>query len=152
MKKRTLNNEKLYSYRYGRRGLEIINNNPAHGVERRQVTEGKSPDSSLASRSLSRPAQLLRASLRDDEQAYEDLLTHITECVERVAVAEGWKIKAMPRAMAVIGVDSVLNEKPMSQAERARMCEVEAPNYIKSWKHRIDIIERWVKGWRREFV
>lgn len=155
MKKRTLPGEVLYSFmrvknkRTGEDRLDIINNNPARGVERRTITKSRDPHSSLASRSLSRPARLLLVA-KTNAEAREELIQELVYAVERIAKFEGWKIKLNARAVAEIALDPFINIELLSQAKKAHMCNVKPPSYIECWQPKVDTVQTWIKRWSSE--
>lgn len=150
MRKRTLPGEVNYSFYRDKEGLQIVNNNPARGTENRHHTESKDPHSSLASKSLSTPALMLRRARQDDIKAYEWLIDHMTPMILSLSKVQGWKIKTTGKDIARCALAKYIQIEGDKQINKADICGVKPPAYSECWKPKVNEVEIWVKGWDRE--
>ena len=137
MKKRTLPGEVLYSFmrvknkQTGKDRLDIINNNPARGTERRTLTAGREPHSSAASQTISEPAKLLRSAIRGNAEALELLEKILGRMILEHASFKDWKIETDGADLAKIALDDYVSDESYGTNERAKICGVKPPNYLK---------------------
>lgn len=153
MKKKTLNNELLYSYYRDDDGLQIVANNPARGTERRHLTRGREPHSSAASRTVSEPAKLLKKAIKGDAGALELLESVLGKMILAHANFKDWKIETDGVDLAKIALDDYVSDEVYGTNERAKICGVKPPNYLKSWEAKVYYVQREIiRKWMAELI
>ena len=146
---------RLFRYYYGKEGLQIVPRSPAIGKEKRFITGSKSPDSSLASKRISRNAKLLRSAKRGDEDNYLELLRSLTNNIQLYALQNRWHVDsygARAESLAIAALSAYMFNGGVreSDAKTARIMCITKSTYQKSWKARLEIIMSWVKSWSEE--
>jgi len=153
LKKKTLNNELLYSYYRDEEGLQIIANNPARGTERRHLTAGREPHSSSASQTISEPAKLLRSAIRGDAGALELLEKILGKMILAHANFKDWKIETDGVDLAKVSLDDYVSDNLWGTNARAAICNVKPPNYLKSWEPKVYYVQREIiRKWMSELI
>ena len=153
MKKRTLNNELLYSYYRDEEGLQIVANKPARGTERRHLTAGREPHSSAASQTISEPAKLLRSAIRGDAGALELLEKILGKMILAHANFKDWKIETDGVDLAKVSLDYYVSDNLWGTNARAAICNVKPPNYLKSWEPKVYYVQREIiRKWMSELI
>ena len=153
MKKKTLNNELLYSYYRDEEGLQIIANKPARGTERRHLTAGREPHSSAASQTISEPAKLLRSAIRGDAGALELLEKILGKMILAHASFKDWKIETDGVDLAKVSLDDYVSDNLWGTNARAAICNVKPPNYLKSWEPKVYYVQREIiRKWMSELI
>ena len=153
MKKKTLNNELLYSYYRDEEGLQIIANKPARGTERRHLTAGREPHSSAASQTISEPAKLLRSAIRGDAGALELLEKILGKMILAHASFKDWKIETDGVDLAKVSLDDYVSDNLWGTNARAAICRVKPPNYLKSWEPKVYYVQREIiRKWMSELI
>ena len=153
MKKKTLNDELLYSYYRDEEGLQIVANNPARGAERRHLTAGREPHSSAASQTISEPAKLLRSAIRGDAGALELLEKILGKMILAHASFKDWKIETDGVDLAKVSLDDYVSDNLWGTNARAAICNVKPPNYLKSWEPKVYYVQREIiRKWMSELI
>jgi len=153
LKKKTLNNELLYSYYRDEEGLQIVANNPARGTERRHLTSGREPHSSSASQTISEPAKLLRSAIRGDAGALELLEKILGKMILAHANFKDWKIETDGVDLAKVSLDDYVSDNLWGTNARAAICNVKPPNYLKSWEPKVYYVQREIiRKWMSELI
>ena len=153
MKKKTLNNELLYSYYRDQEGLQIVANKPARGTERRHLTAGREPHSSAASQTISEPAKLLRSAIRGDAGALELLEKILGKMILAHASFKDWKIETDGVDLAKVSLDDYVSDNLWGTNARAAICNVKPPNYLKSWEPKVYYVQREIiRKWMSELI
>jgi len=153
LKKRTLNNELLYSYYRDEEGLQIVANKPARGTERRHLTAGREPHSSAASQTISEPAKLLRSAIRGDAGALELLEKILGKMILAHANFKDWKIETDGVDLAKVSLDDYVSDNLWGTNARAAICNVKPPNYLKSWEPKVYYVQREIiRKWMSELI
>jgi len=153
LKKRTLNNELLYSYYRDEEGLQIVANKPARGTERRHLTSGREPHSSSASQTISEPAKLLRSAIRGDAGALELLEKILGKMILAHANFKDWKIETDGVDLAKVSLDDYVSDNLWGTNARAAICNVKPPNYLKSWEPKVYYVQREIiRKWMSELI
>lgn len=149
MRKRTLPGEVNYSSYRDKKGLHIVNNNPARGTESRHITKSKDPHSSLANQSLSEQAKALKQARGDNAEAYEWLLQELVININAMAKNDNWKIQFDPLLVAQHVLDPYIG-KEVSKREAAKKFKRDLKSYRTAWEPKLITIEKWVKAWNAE--
>jgi len=153
LKKKTLNNELLYSYYRDEEGLQIVANKPARGTERRHLTAGREPHSSSASQTISEPAKLLRCAIRGDAGALELLEKILGKMILAHASFKDWKIETDGVDLARVSLDDYVSDNLWGTNARAAICRVKPPNYLKSWEPKVYYVQREIiRKWMSELI
>lgn len=112
---------------------------------------GRAPHTSLASRSMSRPALLLRDARCGDMDAEAELLAHLVTQIENYAKHEKWRLDANKFiGFGRVVLKAYVTGGTQSTGEAAKIVGVSQAAYFKNWQPKIFTASRCVRQWESE--